>query len=376
MFHKTFETSIAPQITITECLGDLMIQGVEPPRVTIRLRDGADEITLDREGDAFTIAARDDCSLTCPAGSTLAIHSVRGDLRIRGVRGVVTVGTVYGDAALRAVGPAELGQVYGDLVAREVDGELQARLVAGDVRARDVAGRVFLRQVGSDLNADGLRGGLDAVQVGADVRLGPPFSPGATYRVVAGSDLVVRLPADASLRLVLRPGGRVRSSLLDLSLEEREGETRATLGAGEATLEAQTGGDILLRPLEAESAEPAFATDLEGLGLEIEARIDEAMAELRARLEESLGRIDSEAIRRRVVRAAEQARRAAEREAERARLRAERAERRWRRASGRRGRPRREPPSDEERLRVLRLVEQGKITPEQAADLLAALEGR
>jgi len=32
--------------------------------------------------------------------------------------------------------------------------------------------------------------------------------------------------------------------------------------------------------------------------------------------------------------------------------------------------------TDEERLRVLRLVEQGKITPDQAADLLAALEGR
>ncbi len=64
------------------------------------------------------------------------------------------------------------------------------------------------------------------------------------------------------------------------------------------------------------------------------------------------------------------------RAAERARLRAERAERRWRRASGRRPRPRREPAVDEERLRVLRLVEQGKITPGQAADLLAALEGR
>jgi len=32
--------------------------------------------------------------------------------------------------------------------------------------------------------------------------------------------------------------------------------------------------------------------------------------------------------------------------------------------------------SDEERMRVLRLVEEGKISPDQAADLLAAMEGR
>ena len=75
-------------------------------------------------------------------------------------------------------------------------------------------------------------------------------------------------------------------------------------------------------------------------------------------------------------RAAERARQTAGREAERARLRAERAERRWQRASGRRPRPKRESVTDEERMRVLRMVEEGKLSPEQAADLLAALEGR
>ena len=74
--------------------------------------------------------------------------------------------------------------------------------------------------------------------------------------------------------------------------------------------------------------------------------------------------------------AADKARRAAEREAERARLRAERAERRWQRVSGQKPRPRQEETTDEERMRVLRLVEGGKLTPEQAADLLAALEGQ
>ena len=72
----------------------------------------------------------------------------------------------------------------------------------------------------------------------------------------------------------------------------------------------------------------------------------------------------------------EMERRNAEREAERARLRKERAERRWKRVSGQRATPPKPPVSDEERMRVLRMVEEGKIAPEQAAELLAALEGR
>jgi hypothetical protein len=57
-------------------------------------------------------------------------------------------------------------------------------------------------------------------------------------------------------------------------------------------------------------------------------------------------------------------------------MRAEQAERRWRRAAGERVEPQAAQPSDEERLRVLRMVEDGKITTEQAADLLRAIEGK
>ncbi|HUV90333.1 MAG TPA: hypothetical protein VMY80_11820, partial [Anaerolineae bacterium] len=69
-------------------------------------------------------------------------------------------------------------------------------------------------------------------------------------------------------------------------------------------------------------------------------------------------------------------RRKAEQDAEQSRMWAERAERRWQRASGSRPRPKPEPVTDEERMRILRMVEEGKVTPEQAADLLAAMEGR
>ncbi len=403
MFEQTVETSATPHVTAAECKGNLVVRGSEEQKITLYVQGGSKDAVLEQAGETFTLTARVGCLLTCPPGTTLTVGKVQGNLRVEGVEGPVVSDAVHGNVDLRDVGPTALEQVSGNLRARHVTGDLRVQTARGNVRIRQVEGSVALGQVGGNLTAEGLQGGLAAERVGGNVRLGLLVSPGATYRLSANGNLTAYLPVSASLRLSIRAGDRVRSSVPGLLLEEAEGETRGTLGAGEASLEAQVAGYVFLRPLEfgggaMEGLPLEFMADLEGLGEQIEAHIAEAMAEMEARLEESLGRIDSEEIRRRAERATEQALRAAgraaerarreaeraaervrretEREAERARLRVERAERRWQRASGRRSRPRPEPATDEERLRVLRMVEEGKITPEQAADLLAALEGR
>ncbi len=459
MYAQTLETLATPHITVTECLGDLTVQGSDEPKVIVRVDGEAQDLSLEREGETLTIHTRASCHVTCLAGVTLTVHAVRGDLKVVGIRGPAAIGEVNGDAALRDTGPTTLEHVFGDLnaervtgrlqaqtvngdvhvhqaqdevsldtvygdvrirdggaaVLQQVTGDLSARRIAGDLRTgrlqgdahiRQVDGQLVLEQVGSDLRAEGILGGLTANQVGADVWLGPPFSRGVVYRVNAGGNVEIRLSEDASLRLSLRAGGGVRSSIADLTLQEAGAQTTGVIGAGEATLEAQAGGQIALRPLGAAgAAEREFGFDvdlgfldaLKDLGPMIEARIAEAMADMEVRLQEGLSRIDGAQIRLHVERAAEQARRTAERaaeqarreaeraaerarreaerEAERARIRAERAERRWQRASGKRARQE-ATATDEERLRVLRMLEQGKITLEQANELLAALEGR
>ncbi len=406
MFEQTVETSATPHVTITECLGNLMVRGSEGRQITIHVQGGASDAVLEQKGETFTLVARAGCLISCPPATTITVGTVQGNLKIKGVEGPVTIGTVHGNVNLRAVGPTALEQASGNLSVRQVAGDLRVQTLRGNARVHQVEGSLSLSQVDGNLVAEGLQGGLTAEQVKGNVRLGPPFSPGATYRLSANGNLTVHLLADASLHLALRAGDVVRSRIPDLALEEAEEETRGILGTGEASLEAQVGGRVYLRPLEpgeglAEGLPLDFVADLEGLGAQIEARVAEAMAEMEVRLAESLGRIDSEEIHRRVERATEQALRAAGRagerarqeieratdrarreaerarlRAERARLRAERAERRWQRSSGQRPRPRQEPATDEERLRVLRLVEEGKITTKQAADLLAALEGR
>jgi hypothetical protein len=231
-----------------------------------------------------------------------------------------------------------------------------------------------LGEVGGNLVADGLEGGLFAERVRGNARLGPPFASAAAYRLSAHGNLTLSLPMQASLRLALRAGGRVRSHVPGLTLDSGAEAITGNLGAGESDLEADVKGNVDLRPFDVDQ-KGDVRNHWDDLGAQIEWQVNDALARMATYVEERLRRVDSEWVRQRVDGATAEARRTAERAAERARMRAEQAERRWQRASGRRPAADRQAATDEERLRVLRLVEQGKITPDQASALLEAIEG-
>jgi hypothetical protein len=430
MFEQTIETSGTPQITITKCAKSLLVQGRDDARVTTRVDGEAKDLTLEQAGETLTLSASEDCEIACPIDTTLTVQVCHGNAKVDGVAGAIAMETVHGNLTLKDVGPTEfarvdgnlyvrdvggtlrgkavggnahvrdvegecvLGKVNGNLHARDVDGDFQNDVVGGNAHLDDVRGQCAVKKVGGNLTFDEVQGGVTAEQVGGNARVKPPFAPGATYRVSAGGSLDVHVPDDANLSLALRAGGGVRSKIADLTLERANGEMRGVLGDGAASLEARAGGSITLRGRGAAYGTPGefefnmdFLDDLEDIGPMIETRVGEAMAELQVRLEQGLGQIDSDKLRFKIERAAEktaraaekaaeEVRRAAEREAQKARMRAERSQRRWERASGQKSRARPEPVSEEEQLRVLRMVETGKITPEQAADLLEAMKGR
>jgi hypothetical protein len=430
MFEQMIETSGTPHITIIKCAKNLLVRGKDVAQVTIRVDGEAKDLDLEQEGETLTLSAKEDCEITCPADSTLTIQACQENAKVDGVAGTIATETVHGNLTIKDVGPTEFTRVDGNLFARDVGGILHGKTVGGNARVRDVQGECILEKVNVNLTAhdvegdlqgetvggnahiDDVRGrcalkkisgnlaiyevqdGVTVKQVDGNARVKPPFVPGATYRIVAGGNLDIRIPENASLRLALLAAGGVHSKVTGLTLEETDGQMQGVLGNGEAVVEAQAGGSITLGRKGSAEGPPGefefdmdFMDDLDSIGPMIEARVGEAMAKLEVHLEQGLGQINGEKLRikieraaeksaRAAERAAEEVRRAAEREAQKARMRAERSQRRWERASGQKPHPRPEPVSEEEQLRVLRMVEQGKITPEQAADLLGAMRGR
>jgi hypothetical protein len=242
------------------------------------------------------------------------------------------------------------------------------------------------------LNASHVEGGLEA-SVDGDSSLRTDFTAGCDYRLTTAGDVSVKFPANADARMSVTADGDIHHRVDWVEVDESAHTLKGRVGEGEANVVFAAGGDASLKSRPDVGAfvfsyaleDEELDLELESMAEAIERNIEAHMARLNAELEAKLSRVDHDAIRRKAVRAAETARRRAERAAERARLKAERAQRRWERMGERPpsppppgGRPPRrqsDPISEEERMMVLKMLQDKKITTDEAAKLLEALEG-
>ncbi len=346
--RRRLEVGARPLVEIRSVGGSLRLMAREGTQLEIQAPSQGG-LHVEQEGDQISISCRSDCVLFLPRGAGVRVGTVGGDLRALGLEGEVDIGTVGGDADLRRLGPVRIERLGGDLKARKLRAGLAAPWIGGDARVEGVRGEVRLDSVGGDLVVHDAVGDVVA-SAGGDVslRLHPPSE--STVEVEAGGDLICRLDPDASARVSARAGGSLDVPA-EAEVERTDEGVVAQVGDDGAALRLAAGGDLKIS-LGRSTSEGAWgledftariAADLEGL--------DTAFAGGAFALDGA-------------------------RMAEHIRLAVQRALSRGPRARGRRRRSKSasEAP-DEERLRVLRMLEQGKITLEQAEKLLEALEG-
>jgi hypothetical protein len=401
MSPKAIATSAAPEILL-EVHGDLRLTGSDLNEVFIE----TDEDSVDVVGAAperVQVHGREDLTVRVPRRAHLLLKFAGGDARLKDLAGELKVSDVRGDLILRQVGGVTVGRVNGDLSAKRVDGPLAITSVGGDVSARAVAGEFSVDSVGGDLYLRDAGAGARG-EAGGDVILNVDFVPGQRYSFAAGGDIVCRVRAGVSAKIDVESTGDISVDVPGAQVEGVDDQKTILLGAGAASVDLEAGSDVTISDVTTGTSGVADSGDDFGetLSAQIEAQINSQMAQLEKQLNEHLAhldvnigkRVNAEQIAARARRAAETARRkqeAIERKVEAAQRRAEHAAGRPRRGWGFNftipnvptpptpPKPPSSPPdpvSEEERMTILRLLEQGKISAADAEKLLAALEGK
>jgi hypothetical protein len=195
----------------------------------------AQTVTLDNVGG--------DCSVI--SSESFRYGTIGGDLQAEGnARTVVVGGGVGGDAAIKAVGSAQLGDIGGDCAVKMVGGDLHLGSVGGDCAIADVNGEVRLGSVGGDADIKAERAGAWVGNIGGDLHLSSAFPPGSTTRITVGGDAAIELPHEASVALRATVGGDVSGERIAAS---GGGMFTAVYGEGAAKLDLIVGGDLALR---------------------------------------------------------------------------------------------------------------------------------
>ena len=373
MLKKAIQAGTASKVVLTSAPGDLRVTGWARDEVAAKT-DG-DVLDMVMGSTEITITCDSDLILSIPHRLALDVLEGSGDADLRELPGGISIRTIEGDLALRMVGPVSLGSVEGDVAVRnctsfsadeieadfslhDCNGDVSVRLAEGDVSLNNVKGSASLQKISGDLFVRGVSGNLSAVVEEDAVMYLQPLE-GTAVNVEAEGDILLHIPARANAALSLEADDAEDISVDLPGVAKLDGSNpRAVqLGSGGAAIRLKSEGDLRVTSREADWAS---AADFDfGGSWPLPADFSERI---------------NEHVSRSVERAARQAEAAARRVEQKFRGRGHSVSFNW---PGGRGTsaPAAEPVSDEERMTILRMLEEKKISAEDAEQLLAALGG-
>jgi len=387
-----------PEIVITSIGGDLRVTGWDGNEFRAKSED--DSLTTEQQNGSLALACQADCLVRLPRRARLKILQVSSDARIESLDNPTEIQSVGGDLSLRQTSAVNAKHIGGNLHAKRIGGSLTVQSVGGDLSVQSMQGEFLAESVGGDLHLRDVNAGARA-RANGDVFLQVGPSLRGEFNIEAGSDIRCRIPANASARFTLQAGGQSLVNLPGAQIENNAGQKVVTLNGGASRFNLRAQGDIALITLSTESEigdfgerwGEEFGPMAENLADQIESQIEAQMAQFQTQLNARLSHLDNLGATLNNVKGmrmeamAERARQAAERAGEAARRRAERQTEHFRRGGfpwnfnfagpgETPPAPAAEPVSNEERLSILRMLEQKKITAAEAEQLLSALEGR
>ncbi|RPJ49573.1 MAG: hypothetical protein EHM21_06750 [Chloroflexi bacterium] len=375
---------------IVKSSGDLFLRGQD--QAVVRFQGSEDRIRINQSNDTLYVETRASLDLEVPRQAKLIVEKVGGSAFMQDIGGSLVVQKVGGDLSLQRIGELRIEKVGGGCMIDGVSETLNIGKVGGDLIVRQAAGSVIVDNVGGDTNVQTTGGDVVEGRTGGDWILYITEGVREKMALRAGGDVTIYLPANTSGRFSLNSG----SEEIMLDFTRQEGTQSQTiesrnfefnLGEGGPRVEAHSGGDIHLSDA---------AVEPELISGELE-RLENAWTDARGRYgspswSAGFGFDRSSAWADMVSRRAQEAARRAEQRVQAASRRTEdqirqAAEREMRRAERSGGFPmtpsppppaasRSAPVSEKERLMVLQMLQEGKISVEQAEQLLAALEGR
>jgi hypothetical protein len=356
-----------PKIQLDKIGGDLSVVGWDGAELLIKSDE--DDTRLEQMGETVSVSSGSDLSLRLPKGASVEIKFIGGDASIRGLLGGIEIKEIHGDLAIRDAGSISIDTIHADFSLRGAKGNLYIKNAHGDVSVRDVDGNVTLDTVADDLALRGARGSIK-VNVGDDVVVYLEPKADGAYAVNAGDDILLVLPKNANATVSMQ-GDEIDVNWPGIEKDEDATQRVVVLGDGSAQISLNAGGDVRLTN-QADAGESAdefgnFAGlnfDWSGFGDRISREVEQATARAAKRAEDAARRVE----------------RHVERQVRRGRVGVETGRGNWDLGKGMPKPPTPpEPPSEpvveEERMTILKMLAEKKITAQQAEELLNALEG-
>lgn len=418
--EKRITTSSPSPKVILKVDGNLTLKGWDEMEILAK-SSSQNDLAFEQSNEQVTILGEGDCSVRVPLNSQVTVERVEGNAIIKSLDSDLVITRVDGNLTLRGIGQVDLDKLDGNLVAKNISGSLTMIRIDGNATLKDIQGDLTVKDaIHGNLVLKDIDGNVQASASGNVTSSFDP-APGNKYAINAGGNILCRIPEDASLKLEIPKASSIMVKLPGaVAANHGRAPYSQVLGEGDSEVLLSAGGNVLLAGMppdwEDTNLEVEIGKDFEDIaetfGSQVTQQFETQMQMLEQQIEAQLAGLTTmvgtsgftpeqaekislrakEAGERASLRAQERIQRSQERLERKLEAARRRAEMRTRTAElAARDRRRREETyewapttpildeeqvSEEERLAILQMLEQGKITPEEAEQLLMALEGR
>jgi F0F1-type ATP synthase membrane subunit b/b' len=412
MVKKNLELGESHHIVVEQVGGDLHVKGWKRNEVLLKTSCEGD-VKLEQSGDKVLIDCPEDCILYAPHGAIFEVNQVGKDAVFKSLDGALQINQVGSDLNLRDVGMVEAQTIGAGMSARRVRGDMNIQNVGGSVSVRDVDGQFSCQEIGGSLRLSDISGGVSAT-AGGSARVNISPVPWQAYAIKAGGNIKCVVPEDLNAEVSFTSGSQsIRIKFPHQSQDVKDATYQHEFGEGGTPITLDAGGGINLVGYSADWDDDAdvdmdFGNDLSEMIKDITQQttdqinahlgvLDSHLSDLSVTLENAgLSEERAQEINQRLQQAREKATQRAQDAAHHAQRKLERklaaAQRQVERDARRllqksmnidvdklRAKSHMqnhgEPVSDEERMLILQMLQDNKISVEQAEELLAALDG-
>jgi len=406
MAQHTISIEDISQLVITNAGGSLYLTGWN--REEIRVKDPSEQDSINKEKGKVQISFPNDGIVHLPHHLPVLIESVGKDVVIKGIGSPLQISSVGGDLTLSDVSPTTVQSVGGDVFAKRIQGDLVIENVGKDCLVDNVKGQLSLQHVGKDIQIEKVAGGIEAL-AGGDGQINFSPVPWQAYQINTGGDLSVALPEDSNADLTIKSSKEdITLSLGDIDEKVKEGELIKQVGEGGPAIMLTAGGKVFvssdmyswLSPLRMNAEELGniaidfsdqtaeqlkdhlshveedlretfsnLGDSLDSIGLS-----EETLKQIKIKIEES-GLLTAQKAELAAIKAQAKI----EKSIAKAQLKARDLKRKTREfdlGEFLETQTEKKSVSDRERLLILNMLQEKKISPEEADDLLKALEGK
>lgn len=260
------------------------IEGVDQTEITCEI-DAPQLVTMVEDGDHVYVTVNSSCRLTVPALSSLEIERAMGSAKIANIKNTIRIEKALGNLVLSDISEAVIGKVGGNFSVQRSEGSVKIEKVGGNLivadvgsfrcekiggscKVRQVHGDFVLEKAGGNIKAQDISGVFSVRAVGGsliskNVNFGEDLRVGGNIRVIrfglgkdglslrAGGDINFELDDDfAGALFKLNSGAEdIRIKHGDDDLKIYAGYHTYQIENSDQTVVASAGGSIIISEL-------------------------------------------------------------------------------------------------------------------------------